>query len=152
MSIYVGVDIETNMGWTQVGPDDLLQGRLRDVSMRFLKVLNNHDFNREPYPTVLIEGNYEKELFATLIKDEIREIKLDEDGMFDIHLVDKGGTYDYYLEKMAIGDAEWRIQSTKLTDNEIHVLKKAFIERYQTEDILYGYNINQIKRIKLSFS
>lgn len=31
MSIYVGVDIETNMGWTQVGQDDLIQGRLRDV-------------------------------------------------------------------------------------------------------------------------
>lgn len=152
MSVYVGVDIETIRGNKQIGSDDLLQGKVRDVAQRFANTQRNHDFKREPYPTIIIESEFEKELFAAMVRSEIREINIDDDGLFDVELLEGEGGYDFYLERLALGDVERCIESRVSTDNEKHVLKKAFIDRYQTEDILYGYNLNQIKRIKITFS
>ena len=152
MSVYVGVDIETIRGNKQIGSDDLLQGKVRDVAQRFAKIQRNHDFKREPNPTIIIESEFEKELFAAMVRSEIREINIDDDGLFDVVLLEGGGGYDFYLERLALGDVERCIESRVSTDNEKHVMKKVFIERYQQEYILYGYNLNQIKRIKITFS
>lgn len=152
MSLYVGITLDTKKGPVQIGMDRYLQGVVRDIAVKFAEVQRGHNFNREPYPKLVIDSRYEVELFATMVKEEIKQISLDDEGYISIELARQSVGYDFHLEQLALGNAERDIQYNKISEPSKQALKKAFIKQYFNETLLYGYTINQIKRITLDFS
>lgn len=152
MALYVGVKIDTGKGEVEIGTDGLVQGRVRDVAVLFTEVQRRHDFKREPYPQIIIDTEFEIEMFARMVKEEVESIALDDEGYLDVTLKEDDGNYDFYMEQLALGNAEWIIHANKVSENSKRALKKAFIDKYFNEDLLYGYTLNQIKKITLTFS